>query len=253
MAITIERRERAVIVTMDRPPLNVLDIALLRELDEKVAASAALEDVHVVVLQGGGERAFSAGVDIRDHTREKVPQMLEVVHRVMRKIVSLPQVSVALVRGACLGGGCELASCCDIIVAAENSTFATPEIHVGCYPPVALARFAGLIGYHRAAEMILTGRRYSAQEAAAMGLVNRVFPRDQLDGGLESLLQELSGKSGKVLRVAVKGLRELGLRDFSAALQRAEEIYLSELMQTADVEEGVQAFLAKREPRWLHR
>jgi len=86
-----------------------------------------------------------------------------------------------------------------------------------------------------------------------MGLVNRVFPRDQLDGGLESLLQELSGKSGKVLRVAVKGLRELGLRDFSAALQRAEEIYLSELMQTADVEEGVQAFLAKREPRWLHR
>src|SRR6266536_6109352 len=95
------------------------------------------------------------------------------------------------------------ASSCDLIVASEESSFGTPEIFVGCYPPVALARFSSLIGYHRAAEMILTGRRYSAREALAMGLVNRLLPNDQLETGLESLLEELLGKSGAVLRITL--------------------------------------------------
>src|SRR6266850_1796223 len=125
--------------------------------------------------------------------REK-PQALD------GKLLALPQVTIAVVRGVCLGGGCELASSCDLVVASEESSFATPEIHVGCYPPVALARFSSLIGYHRAAEMILTGRTFSAQEALAMGLINRVFPGDQLEGELKSLLEELLGKSGAVLR-----------------------------------------------------
>ncbi len=107
--------------------------------------------------------------------------MLNVVHGVIRKLLALPQVTVAAVRGVCLGGGLEIASSCDLVVASEDSSFATPEILVGCYPPVALARFAGLIGYHRAAEMILTGRRFSASEAHAVGLINRVFVPEQLE------------------------------------------------------------------------
>ncbi|HYY24423.1 MAG TPA: enoyl-CoA hydratase-related protein, partial [Candidatus Udaeobacter sp.] len=135
----------------------------------------------------------------------------------------------------------------------EESSFATPEIHVGCYPPVALARFSSLIGYHRAAEMILTGRKYSAQEALAMGFINRVFPRDQLESSLESLLEELLSKSGAVLRIMLKGLRELSLKTFADALKKSEELYCQELLRTEDVEEGVQAFLAKRKPQWTHR
>jgi cyclohexa-1,5-dienecarbonyl-CoA hydratase len=226
---------------------------LLRELDQALGVCAADSAVHVIVLQGAGERAFSAGVDIRDHTPEKVPEMLEVVHGVIRKLLALPQVTVAAVRGACLGGGCEIAGSCDLIIAAETSSFATPEIHVGCYPPVALARFAGLIGYHRAAEMILTGRRFSAREAQAMGLVNRVVGDQELESGLKTLLDELLGKSGAVLRLALKGLRELSLQGFSEALKRSEELYCEELLRTADVEEGVKAFLEKRAPRWRHR
>jgi cyclohexa-1,5-dienecarbonyl-CoA hydratase len=175
------------------------------------------------------------------------------VHGVIRKLFALPQVTVALIQGLCLGGGCELASSCDLLLAAEDSSFATPEIHVGCYPPVALARFSSLIGYHRAAEMIFTGRKYSAQEALAMGLINRVLPNDQLENGLESLLQELLGKSGAVLRISLKGLRELSLDHFFDALKRSEELYCRELLQTKDVEEGVEAFLAKRKPHWMHR
>jgi cyclohexa-1,5-dienecarbonyl-CoA hydratase len=253
MAVIVERRERALLITLDRPPLNVLNIALLRELDEVFTKCVQDPALDIIVLQGGGQRAFSAGVDIKEHTREKVPEMLEVVHGVVRKLFALPQVTVALVRGACLGGGCELASCCDLILASEESSFATPEIHVGCYPPVALARFSSLIGYHRAAEMILTGRTFSAQEAATMGLVNRVLPKDQLESGLDSLLEELLGKSGAVLRITLKGMRELSRGNFSDALKRSEEIYCRELLQTEDVEEGVEAFLAKRKPRWAHR
>ena len=253
MAVIVENNGRALSITWDRPPLNVLDIALLRELDQVLISCAADSSVDVVLLQGAGERAFSAGVDIRDHTSEKVPQMLDVMHGVISKLLALPQATIALVRGACLGGGCEVASSCDFVVAGEESTFATPEILVGCYPPVALARFSQLIGYHRAAEMILTGRRFSAREAQAMGLINRVFAANELDSGVQALLDELLGKSGAVLRLTLKGLRELSLQGFDRALKRSEEIYCSDLLKTHDVEEGVKAFLEKRPAKWLHR
>lgn len=253
MSVHIDKNDRLLTITWDRPPLNVLDIVLLRELDEVLRNCATDPTVDVVVLRGWGAKAFSAGMDIKDHTKEKVPEMLEVVHGVIRKLVGLPQVTVAAVRGACLGGGCEVASVCDLIVASEESSFATPEILVGCYPPVALARFAPVIGYHRAAEMILTGRRFSAREAQAMGLINRVFADGELEAGVSSLVGELLNRSGAVMRLTVKGLRELSLRDFDASLKRSEQIYCDELLRTADVEEGVQAFLQKRAPQWSHR
>jgi cyclohexa-1,5-dienecarbonyl-CoA hydratase len=253
MPLTTEKKMRVTFITMDRPPLNVLDIQLLRELDQELSACAADPTSDVVLIRGAGTRAFSAGVDIRDHTQERVPEMLDIVHNVIRKLLALPQVTIAAVRGVCLGGGCELAACCDFIVASEESSFATPEIHVGCYPPVAVARFSSLIGYHRAAEMILTGRNYTAGEALGLGLINRVVAQDQFDNGLAALLEELLSKSGAVLRIALKGLRELSLRDFSGALSRSEEIYCRELLITEDVDEGVRAFLEKRKPIWKHR
>ncbi|MGH7827452.1 MAG: enoyl-CoA hydratase/isomerase family protein [Candidatus Binatia bacterium] len=253
MTVSVEKRERLALITIDRPPLNVLDLQILRDLDRVLTAVSREPSVDVLVLQGGGQGAFSAGVDIRDHTKEKVPEMLDIVHGAIRKLLSLPQVTIASIRGLCLGGGCELASSCDLLIAAEDSSFATPEIRVGCYPPVALARFSSLLGYRRAAEMILTGRRFSAQEALAMGLVNRVVANDDLQKGLESLVDELLGKSGAVLRITLRGLREISLSGFSDALKRAEEIYCQQLLQTEDVEEGVQAFLQKRKPSWTHK
>jgi cyclohexa-1,5-dienecarbonyl-CoA hydratase len=222
-------------------------------LDEALSLCAREVSSDVIVLRGAGERAFSAGVDIRDHTPEKVPEMLEAVHGVIRKLLALPQVTVAAVRGVCLGGGLEIASSCDLVVASEESSFATPEILVGCYPPVALARFAGVIGYARAAEMILTGRRFSAREVQQMGLINRVFAGAEFDRNVQALVDELLGKSGAVLRLTVRGLRELSLQNFVQALRRSEEIYCRELLQTADVAEGVAAFLEKRAPQWRHR
>ena len=240
-------------VVIDRPPLNVLNLALLRELRQVLDELDRDDGVELVEIKGAGERAFSAGVDVKDHTRAQVPEMLELVHGVIRKLMGLRQPTIAVVDGVCLGGGCELASSCDLVLASEESTFATPEITVGCFPPVALARFSSQIGYHRAAEMILTGRRLSAREAGSIGLANRVVPRDQLDGALASLRNDLLDKSRAVLRITLRGLREIGLKELSAALARSEEIYLKELLVTDDVEEGVQAFVEKRQPKWLHR
>jgi cyclohexa-1,5-dienecarbonyl-CoA hydratase len=253
MSVRVEKKESVILLSLDCPPLNVLDVAVLRQLADILTSCAEDSTAHIVVLQGAGERAFSAGMDVADHTPDKAPGMLDIAHRVVRQLLSLPQVTIALIRGVCLGGGCELASSCDFVLASEKSSFATPEIDVGCYPPVALARFPVLIGYHRAAEMILTGRRYSAQEALAMGLINRVLPQEQLESGLEALLDELRGKSGAVLRLALKGLRELSLKTFCDDLQRSESIYRNELLRSQDAAEGVQAFLQKRKPHWLNR
>lgn len=253
MDVMLEKKDRRASITLDRPPLNVLNLSMLRELQAALDSVGGDRAVDFLVIRGSGERAFSAGVDVKDHTREKVPEMLEVMHGVIRSLLSLPQITIALVRGACLGGGCELASCCDLVLASEDSFFATPEIQVGCYPPVALVRFPSQIGYHRTAEMVLTGRRISAQEALAMGLINRAVPVHELEQALGALLEELEGKSGAVLRIALRGLREIALKNFSAALQRSEEIYLKELLKTEDVVEGVQAFLEKRKPHWHHR
>jgi cyclohexa-1,5-dienecarbonyl-CoA hydratase len=253
MSVKWGKKERLIVINWERPPLNVLNLPLLRQVDETLSLCAKERDVDVVVLRGAGERAFSAGVDVGDHTPDKVPEMLEAVHGVIRKLLALPQATVAAVRGVCLGGGLELAASCDLVVASEDSAFATPEISVGCYPPVALARFAAMIGYHRAAEMILTGRRFSANEAREMGLVNRVFAPAEFEDHLRAVLEELLGKSGAVLRLTVRGLRELSLGHFDQALRRSEEIYCRELLQTADVAEGVAAFLEKRPPAWRHR
>lgn len=253
MNIILTKEDRAAFITLQRPPLNILNLAMLRELSQTVDSIIGDEEVDFLVLRGGGGRTFSAGVDVNDHTRAKVPEMLEAVHSVIRKLLLLRQVTIAVVQGACLGGGCELASSCDLVIASEESFFSTPEINVGCYPPVALARFPSQLGYHRAAEMILTGKKISSREALTIGLVNRVAADAEIDHALDSILQELKEKSRAVLRIALKGLRETSLKDFSETLQRSEELYLTELLKTEDVEEGAQAFLQKRKPRWHHR
>jgi cyclohexa-1,5-dienecarbonyl-CoA hydratase len=245
--------DRVARLVLQRGPLNILDLPALRELAGVLAEIGSKPSVDVAVISGSGARAFSAGVDVKDHVKEKVPEMLESVHGVVRQLLSLPQVTVAFVQGACLGGGLELATSCDLILASEESFFATPEINVGCYPPVAMARFPSQLGYRRAAEMILTGCRLNAREALAVGLVNRVVPAGEMEQALQGLLNELREKSSAVLRLTVKGLREISQRSLLSRLERTEEIYLKELLTTEDVEEGVRAFLEKRKPQWRHR
>jgi len=245
--IRLERSPGVLRITVDRPPLNVLDIATMVEIGR--ALEEVDSSVKVVVFAGQG-RAFSAGVDIKDHTPDRVEEMLQVFHAIFRRMVVLPQVTVAAIQGATLGGGCELALFCDLVVAAESARLGQPEIKVGVFPPIAVISLPRLVGRKKALELILTGESLDAREAWRLGLVNQVVPDDQLPAATTALVDKLTALSGPVLAATKKALRQGLDTDFEAVLGRVEDIYLKELMALPDAVEGLQAFLEKRPPVW---
>jgi cyclohexa-1,5-dienecarbonyl-CoA hydratase len=238
-------------IMLDRPPLNVLDIATMRQLDRELAGVLQRSNpCEFVILQGAGPKGFSAGAEVADHAPGRVGEMLEAFHACFRRLWRSDAVTIAAVQGHCLGGGMELATFCDFVVAAESAKFGQPEIKLGCFPPVAVVMFPHLAGPRAALDLILTGRTISAVEAKQLGLVSRVVPDAQLGPATESLLEELSARSAAVLGLTRRALLQQADFDFENRLREVEEIYLGQLMQTADAQEGIRAFLEKRQPVW---
>jgi cyclohexa-1,5-dienecarbonyl-CoA hydratase len=237
---------------LQRPPLNVLNIEMMNEINRALEASIPRTDLKALVIRSD-QKAFSAGVDVGEHTAEKVGEMMEAFGRMFRFLNEIKCITVAVVRGAALGGGCELATYCDIILASDRSKFGQPEITVGVYAPVALAVFPQLVGRHRALELLITGEIISGEESYRVGLVNRVFPDDQFNQKVEEFLAKIVDKSAAVIsltkRVVDQGLY-LGV---PAAVKIAENAYLKELMSTQDAHEGLRAFLEKRPPSWQNK
>jgi len=237
-------------ISINRPPLNILNTETLLELN--CALERARDDVSVavVVITGEGDRAFSAGVDVRDHLPDKVSSTLSVFNRVFYILESLDKPTVAVVKGVALGGGCELAVACDMIVASEKAQFGQPEIGVGAIPPAAVVLLPKLIGRKKAFEMVLTGDVISALEAKQIGLVNRLAPADKLDEAAGELVNRLRDKSPVVLRLTRMAFRQSLDLGFKSGLEKVTEIYLNLLMRTEDAVEGLKAFLEKRKPQW---
>lgn len=258
MSVRLETSGRFATVWIDRPPLNVLDLDTLAELDRVLAEVADLDGLQLVTVRGGGDRAFSAGVAIEDHAAETIRPMLEGFHGALRRLLALDAPVVAAVDGHCLGGGMELAACCDFVLATERSTFGQPEIRLGCFPPVAAALYPSLVAPGVAFDLVLTGRKIDAREAARLGFVTRLVPEsseeDALEVALGRLRAELSDKSAAVLTVTKRALVAGDPRRerFEAALVEAERLYLEDLASTHDLAEGVAAFLEKRPPAWRH-
>ena len=250
--IQIEEDGRRVDLTIDRPPLNILDLATLRELDERLTELEHSETLQVLIIRGAGTKAFSAGVAIEDHTPDKAEEMLLTFHRSLRRLLRFPAATVAAVRGHCLGGGMELAACCDLRVAADDSRFAQPEIDVGCYPPMAAALYPPLIGLSRTYDLILTGRTWSAAEASSAGFVDRTAPAGDFEACVRELAEVLGSRSAAVQRLAKRAIRESLGRPLELGLSKAEDIYVNELAATNDIMEGMSAFLEKRAPEWRH-
>ncbi len=245
VAVAVGRVAR---VTLQRPPVNVLNLEMLGEL-ERTFRELIPSEPAVVVLEAEG-RAFCAGVDIADHTEDRVGGMLEVFHSVFAAMNALDVPLVALVKGAALGGGCELVCACDMVLASRSATFGQPEIKVGVFPPVAAVELQRVVGPRRAAEMILTGEPFSAQQAAAIGLVNRVLPDEEFDQQAEAFLGLLSRHSRPVLSFTKQALRLGRNQTLEQALPELEVLYLDKLMQTQDAREGIRAFMEKRPPRF---
>jgi cyclohexa-1,5-dienecarbonyl-CoA hydratase len=199
-------------------------------------------------------KAFSAGVDVSEHTEEKVEEMIQEFHNIFTNLHSIEAPSVALVNGAALGGGCEIAIFCDIVIASDKSKFGQPEIKVGVFPPVAAAVFPKLIQGKRALELIMTGETIGANDAEKLGLINHVFPAENFETETEKFIAEkITSNSAVVLQLAKKAFKEGSRKDYADSIKKIEEIYLKELMQTHDANEGLAAFLEKREPNWKNK
>ena len=250
--LTLEDRVGRIAFT--RPPLNVFNIAMMREMGAALdALSGRRELVAVVFEAGAGTRAFSAGVAVEEHAAETIYQMLEAFHDVFRALERMAKPALAVVDGAALGGGCELVAACDIVIASERARFGQPEIKLGVFPPVAAIILPRVVGERRARELILTGELIDAPEALRLGLVNHVVPAGQLEAKTQEVLARLRELSAAALEAARRAL-DLGRGvNFEVLLKQVESFYLNELMKTEDAHEGVRAFVEKRKPAWRNR
>lgn len=251
--LLLRREERVAWLTLNRPPLNILDLATLEALDAAVADLGGNPELQVVVLAAAGERAFSAGVAVEDHTPDKVERMLATFHGALRRLRALPAISIAAVRGHCLGGGLELAASCDLVIATEGAGFAQPEVELGCFPPLAAALYPSLIGPRATLELLATGRRLSSAEALALGLISERVADGDLDARLAELIGQLTAKSAAATRLIKRAVAAGAEAAFDRALAEAERLYLEDLCRSEDMTEGLTAFLEKRAPRWRHR
>ena len=237
-------------LTINRAPFNVLDIQTMTEINVALEHCGSDRSVRMLVITGVGERAFSAGVEVADHTPDKVNDMIDTFHGIFRRLERLSIPTVAAVNGAALGGGLELAIACDLIVAATGAKLGQPEIKLAVFPPVAAVLLPRLVGPARAMEIILGGENFTTEEGKAMGLVNRIFPKESFAGDLRAFLKPFLSLSGAALTSARHAIREAIGKPFLDALARTEDIYLNELMTTDDAKEGLAAFLEKRKAVW---
>jgi cyclohexa-1,5-dienecarbonyl-CoA hydratase len=249
--VRLEIRDGLALVTLDHPPLNVLNIAMMAEFNALFEALLANENLAVIAIGAKG-KAFSAGVDVADHTVDRVDEMIRVFHGMFRKLASTDAVTVALVQGAALGGGCELACFCDVVLASDRAKFGQPEVQVGVFPPVAACTFPPRIGLGKAVELVTTGATVDAKEARAIGLVNQVYPAAEFDKRVEEYLAALGRLSRPVVRLAKRATMLADRERIMAHLDGAEKLYLDELMKLSDAHEGIAAFAEKRAPVWKH-
>lgn len=236
-------------ISLDDPPLHVLDIAMLEELRDALAR--VQPDRHALIIDATGEKAFSAGASVPDHLADRVATMLAVFHDCFRALAKLDVVTVALVKGLALGGGCELAMACDFVLASTNARFGQPEINLGVFPPVAAYQLSRQLPPRKGLELMLTGDPIEASTAEQLGLVNAVLT--DFDAEAEAWLQRLYRQSASSLRLAKKAFRLAHSADFDERLAQVERLYLEELMQTSDANEGIAAFMEKRKAEWRHR
>ena len=250
--IRIVREDGVSRLILARPPLNVMNIEMMREITTAIETIARDKALKAMVIEAEG-KAFSAGVDVADHTEDKMEEMLTLFHHIFISLRTFQQPILGVVDGPALGGGCELITYCDVVFASDRATFGQPEIKVGVFPPVAVVALPKLIGKRKTFEMVLTGKTIGAEEAYRIGLINRVVPREKLGEEVDAFLSELRGLSAIVLRMTKRAIFEtLGL-GFEEGIQVAERLYLEYLMKTDDAREGLQAFLERRKPVWKDR
>jgi enoyl-CoA hydratase/carnithine racemase len=253
----LEESDRGILrLTLNRPDArNALSVGLMSALLEALARAATDPQARVIVIAGSGP-AFCAGHDLRelraDQKRETYERVFAQCSELMLAIVRLPKPVIAEVHGVATAAGCQLVATCDLAVAARDARFATPGVNIGLFcstPMVALTR---AVGRKAAMEMLLTGRLIDAETAQAIGLINRVVPREGLRDAVDGLAREIASKSALTVKIGKEAFYRQAELDLAAAYRYAAEVMTTNML-ARDAGEGIDAFLAKREPLWQDR
>lgn len=254
--IIYEKKDKVAWITLNRPEvLNAQNDQMREELISALEDARDNENIHVIVITGAGDRAFSAGADISEFPKQTPVDLIKRRGRmrVYELIRNIPKPVIAAVNGYALGGGCELAMACDIIIASENATFGQPEIRVGVIPGGGGTQMLPrLIGEKMAKELIFTGRSIPAQELYRLGMVNRVVPQDKLMNEVNDFVNVLLRRSPVILALAKMAVNKALETPLSEGLKCESELFAM-CFGTEDQKEGAKAFLEKRDPQYKGR
>ena len=250
--IIVEKANNIGKIIFNNGSLNILTIGMMEQINEALEGFLEDESLKAVIFAHNG-KAFSAGVDIGDHMGDKAPKMIKEFHGIFRNLNKLKCPTIASIKGAALGGGCEIAIFCDIVLTSDKAKFGQPEIKVGVFPPIAVLAFPQIIGNKKAFELIMLGEIIDAEEALRLGITNHIYPLESYEQEFTKFVESFNNLSTIVLQYTNKAFKKALGYDFEAKLDEIEEFYLKELMSTLDANEGLQAFLEKRPPNWQNR
>lgn len=240
------------VLTLRRPPLNILNQALVDDLRAAIDALATDPALRVLVVQAEGPH-FSAGADVGEHLPPHERTLIPHFMAALRVLNEFPLPVIAAVRGRCLGGGFEVVQAADLVVAGATATFGQPEILLGVTAPGACALLPGRTAAGTAAALLFTGDPIGAEAAREAGLVHAVVPDDAVQAEAMALAARIARHGREAIRLTKRSLRAAAMARDADALHRTEAIYLGDVMRTEDALEGLKAFMEKRRPAWTHR
>ena len=250
-----KRADHVAVVTLNNPPMNLNSIASMRELSDVFHRLEKDPEVRAVVLTGSGTRAFNVGTDLTEMQRmhgDFRGEKFDLEMALMDAIEFLPKPTICAIEGYCMGGGLELACCCDLRVVSERARFAQPEISLGLFPAAGgLYRLPRIIGLPQALEMMYTGEQIDAQEAHRLGLANRVVPAGESLGSALELAAKIAGMAPNALRVIKEGARKMWQKESKDDHYTNLE-YIDRIFDHPNGIEGVAAFLEKRAPAFRY-
>jgi cyclohexa-1,5-dienecarbonyl-CoA hydratase len=239
-------------LTLDRPEHNLLNERMLAEVAAGINSLGNRSDVKLIVLDSAG-KAFCGGIELGEYTQRRVFQLLEAFHNTFAAMLDTSKPLLVVVNGPAFGGGAELAALGDLVIATPKAKFAQPEIKLGVFPPLAAAILPNILGPKLALELVMTGETMTAERAREFGLVNWLVPENELQKKVDDVIAKVTAQSGPVLTMAKKailGSMGLPLRD---AVRNSMKVFLNELGDLEDSQEGVRALVEKRAPQWKNR
>lgn len=239
-------------LTLDRPEHNLLNERMLAELAAGISSVGERSEIKLIILDSKA-KAFCGGIELGEYTQRRVFQLLDAFHAAFSSMLDTSKPVLVVVNGPAFGGGAELAALGDLVIATPKARFAQPEIKLGVFPPLAAAILPYIVGPKLALELVLTGETMTAERARDLGLVNWVVPQDELQNKVNEVIAKVTAQSGPVLTMAKKailGSLGLPLRD---GVRNSMKVFLNELADLEDSQEGLRALVEKRAPKWKNR